>query len=55
MTNYMRPKEAANRLSITKRTLAKWARDGRITAHRITPRTVRYAEADIERLARGEK
>ncbi len=45
-------KEACEILGISKPTLSDWAKKGRITPIRRSARSIRYAAAEVERLAR---
>jgi excisionase family DNA binding protein len=46
--------EAADSLRVHRRTLLHWIRDGRVSAVRLTPGSVRITAAELERLIAGE-
>lgn len=48
------PTEAARRLGVSKVTLWHWARAGKITAIKVSPRIVRYRVDEIEKLLGGQ-
>jgi hypothetical protein len=44
---FLRPNPAADFTSVSRRTLANWARHGLLPVHRIGPRVTLYAVADL--------
>jgi excisionase family DNA binding protein len=49
---YYSVREAISRLKISRSTLWRWIRDGRLRAYRVGPRSIRIRQLDIERLLR---
>lgn len=47
---YVSLQEAARRLRVSRATLYRWSREGRIRLYRIGPRATRMREEDLERL-----
>lgn len=45
---WVKPRDAADHLGVTIRTLQAMRADGRITAHRLGSRTVRYDLAELD-------
>lgn len=43
-------RQAAERLAVSTRSIARYAKDGRLPAVKVGPRLVRFRLADIERL-----
>jgi excisionase family DNA binding protein len=46
----MSTQQAADYLGVSKSTIRRWVREGRLTNHKLGHRTVRYRPEDIERL-----
>lgn len=51
-TEWMTPEEASRVLGVTRQTLTRWARTGRITAMRTLGGHHRYSRAEIDRVAK---
>lgn len=47
-SGYVTPEEAAEYLAVSPRTLRRMAAEGKVRAHRLGPRLVRYARADLD-------
>lgn len=50
MDEWLTIKEAMQRLKISRATLYRWAKAGRLTIHKLGPRSSRIKREDIERL-----
>ena len=46
--------EAANRLYVSKRTVLRWDREGRLDAIRVGPKLWRYTEASVDAMLRKD-
>jgi excisionase family DNA binding protein len=51
-TKYLTLSEAADRYGLSVRTLRRRIAEGRLSAYRVGPRSIRVAEADLAQLAR---
>lgn len=54
MAHLLTKNEAADRLRISRRTLERWVRDGRLAVVKPSPGTVRVDPAEIDRLISGK-
>jgi excisionase family DNA binding protein len=52
-TRLMTIREAEDRLAVSRETLRKWTKAGRLTAVRLGPRSIRFREEEVEDLAQG--
>jgi excisionase family DNA binding protein len=53
-TPFLTPKDAAKYLGISKRTLARYVKEGRIKPGRINGRVLRFRWSDLDRLVCGD-
>jgi excisionase family DNA binding protein len=55
MRHDLKTRDIANQLGVSPKTVTRWAREGRIPAFRIGPKSLRYAMTDVmDALRRGQ-